>query len=187
MAARIASAIFSYLYSYHMIEEGTLLKNRFLEAGKIVNTHGIAGEVKIMPWADEPDFLLDFDALYIDGKPVEVLSARVHKNCVLVKFDGIADINAAMKLRDKIVYIDRDDVELEEGAFFLADLMGIEVRDADSGEVLGHIEDILTPPSSNVYVVKGGKQDHMIPAVDEFIIETNVDEGFVRVRLIEGM
>ena len=163
------------------------MKNRFLETGKIVNTHGIAGEVKIMPWADEPEFLLDFDALYIDGKPWEIHSARVHKNCVLVKFEGIADINDAMKLRDKVVCIDREDIELEEGAFFLADLYGLEVRDADTGEVLGKIEDVLTPPASNVYVVKGGKQTHMIPAVPEFVIETNVDGGYIRVRLIEGM
>ena len=73
------------------------MKNRFLETGKIVNTHGIAGEVKIMPWADDPEFLLEFDALYIDGKAWEIQSARVHKNCVLVKFEGIADINDAMK------------------------------------------------------------------------------------------
>ena len=65
--------------------------------------------------------------------------------------------------------------------------MGLEVRDADSGEVLGQIADILTPPASNVYVVTGGEQDHMIPAVPEFIVETNIDEGYLRVRLIEGM
>ncbi len=163
------------------------MKHRYLEAGKIVNTHGIAGEVKILPWADEPAFLLPFETLYIDQQPVKLRSARVHKNCVLAKFEGVDDVNAAMRLRDKVVYIDREDVELEEGAFFLADLMGLEVRDAASGEVLGHIHDVLTPPASNVYVVKGGAQEHMIPAVPEFIQETNVDEGYVLVRLIEGM
>ena len=163
------------------------MKHRYLEAGKIVNTHGIAGEVKILPWADDPAFLLDFDTLYIDGQPVSLLGARVHKNCVLAKLAGIHDINEAMKLKNKVVFIDREDAELEEGAFFLADLMGLEVRDADSGEVLGQIADILTPPASNVYVVTGGKQDHMIPAVPEFIVETNIDEGYLRVRLIEGM
>ena len=163
------------------------MKERFLEAGKIVNTHGIAGEVKILPWADSPDFLLDFDTVYIDGKPVRLLSARVHKNCVLARLEGVEDVNAAMRLRDKTVFIDREDVELEEGAFFLADIMGLEVRDADTGAVLGKIADILTPPASNVYVVKGGETDHMITAVPEFVVETNVDEGFIRVRLIEGM
>ena len=163
------------------------MKERYLEAGKIVNTHGIAGEVKILPWADDPDFLLDFDTLYIDGQPVRLLAARVHKNCVLARLEGVSNVNDAMRLRDKIVYIDREDVELEEGAFFLADLMGLEVRNADTGEVLGTIADVLTPPASNIYVVKGGAQEHMIPAVPEFVVETNVDEGYLRVRLIEGM
>ncbi len=163
------------------------MKERYLETGKIVNTHGIAGEVKILPWADSPDFLLDFDTLYIDGKPVRLLSARVHKNCVLARLEGVNSVNDAMRLRDKVVFIDREDADLEDGAFFLADLMGLEVRDADTGAVLGRIEDVLTPPASNVYVVRGGERDHMIPAVPAFIAETNVDEGFIRVRLIEGM
>lgn len=163
------------------------MKHRYLEAGKIVNTHGIAGEVKIMPWADDADFLLDFDTLYLDGKPIHVLSARVHKNAVLMKLEGVNDINEAMKLKNKVISIDREDVELEEGAFFLADLYGLEVRDADSGQVLGTIKDVLTPPANNVYVVKGEKQEYMIPAVPDFIVETKVDEGYVLVHLIEGM
>ncbi len=163
------------------------MKNRYLEAGKIVNTHGIAGEVKILPWADGPEFLLDFDTLYIDGQPMELTGARVHKNCVLAKLAGIDDINQAMKLRDKIVCIDREDVELEEGAFFLADLMGLEVRQAETGKVLGTVHDILTPPANNVYVVRGGEREYMIPAVPAFILETNIDDGYLLVRLIEGM
>ena len=163
------------------------MKNRYLEAGKIVNTHGIAGEVKILPWADGPEFLLDFDTLYIDGQPVELKSARVHKNCVLAKLAGIDDINQAMKLRDKVVCIDREDVELEEGAFFLADLMGLEVRDAETGKVLGTIHDILTPPANNVYVIRGGEREFLIPAVPEFVLETNIDDGYLLVHLIEGM
>ena len=163
------------------------MKAQYLEAGKIVNTHGIAGEVKIIPWADGPEFLLDFDTLYIDGKPMDVQRARVHKNCVLAKLAGIDDINEAMKLKEKVVSIHRDDAKLEEGAFFLADLLGLEVRDADTGAVLGHIADILTPPAHEVYVVRGGAHEYMIPAVDAFLAETNVEDGYIRVRLIEGM
>lgn len=163
------------------------MKHRYLEAGKIVNTHGIAGEVKIMPWADDPAFLLGFKTLYLDGKPISVRSARVHKNAVLVKLESINDINEAMKLKDKVVSIDREDAVLEEGSFFLADLYGLEVRDADNGQVLGTISDVLTPPANNVYVVKGDKREYMIPAVPEFIVETNVETGYVLVHLIEGM
>ena len=163
------------------------MKHRYLEAGKIVNTHGNAGEVKIMPWADDPDFLLNFKTLYLDGKPIHIRSARVHKNAVLMKLDGVDDINEAMRLKNKVVSIDREDATLEEGSFFLADLYGLEVRDADSGEVLGTISDVLTPPANNVYIVKGTKREYMIPAVSEFIVETNVDEGYLLVHLIEGM
>lgn len=163
------------------------MKHRYLEAGKIVNIHGIAGEVKIMPWADDPDFLLNFKTLYLDGKPIHIRSARVHKNAVLMKLDGVDDINEAMRLKNKVVSIDREDATLEEGSFFLADLYGLEVRDADSGEVLGTISDVLTPPANNVYIVKGTKREYMIPAVPEFIVETNVDEGYLLVHLIEGM
>ena len=163
------------------------MKHRYLEAGKIVNTHGIAGEVQIMPWADDPDFLLNFKTLYLDGKPIHIRSARVHKNAVLMKLDGVDDINEAMRLKNKVVSIDREDATLEEGSFFLADLYGLEVRDADSGEVLGTISDVLTPPANNVYIVKGTKREYMIPAVPEFIVETNVDEGYLLVHLIEGM
>ena len=140
-----------------------------------------------MPWADAPDFLLNFKTLYLDRKPIHIRSARVHKNAVLMKLDGVDDINEAMRLKNKVVSIDREDATLEEGSFFLADLYGLEVRDADSGEVLGTISDVLTPPANNVYIVKGTKREYMIPAVPEFIVETNVDEGYLLVHLIEGM
>ena len=162
------------------------MKNRFLEAGQIVNTHGVQGEVKIVPWCDSPEFLCGFDTLYLDGKPVKLRSTRIHKGNVLAFLEGVNDVNGAMRLKGKTVFIDRTGVELPDGRHFLADLMGLEVRDADSGAVLGTVADILTPPAHEVYVVKGEKS-YLIPAVDEFLVETNVEEGYIRVRLIEGM
>ena len=162
------------------------MKNRFLEAGQIVNTHGIQGEVKIVPWCDSPEFLCDFNTLYIDEKPVKVRSARIHKGNVLAFLEGVDDVNAAMRLKGKTVFIDRTGVELPDGRHFIAALIGLEVRDAGSGTVLGTVTDVLTPPAHEVYVVKG-EREYLIPAVDEFLIETNVEGGFIRVRLIEGM
>ena len=101
--------------------------------------------------------------------------------------EGADDVAAAMRLKGKTVSIDRTGVELPDGRHFLADLMGLEVRDADTGAVLGHIADILTPPAHEVYVVRGGAHEYMIPAVDAFLAETNVEDGYIRVRLIEGM
>ncbi len=162
------------------------MKNQFLEAGQIANTHGIQGEVKIVPWCDSPEFLCQFDVLYVDGRPIRVRSTRIHKGNVLAFLEGVNDVNAAMVLKGKTVWIDRTGVELPDGRHFIADLMGLDVLDADTGETLGIVADVLTPPAHEVYVVHGEHQ-YMIPAVDEFLVETNVDAGYIKVRLIEGM
>ena len=165
------------------------MKQQYLEVGKITNVHGLMGEVRVQPWADSPDFLCRFKTLYVDKThwPIQVERARVHKNMVILKLNGITDVNGALALRTAILYIDRADANLPEGSFFLADLMGIEVRDAKSGVVLGKIADVLTLPANNVYVVRGGEREWMIPAVDEFIAEINLDEDYMRVNLMEGL
>ena len=159
--------------------------NELLECGKIVNTHGIRGEVKIVPWADSPEFLCDLPTLYIDGKPVKIRNARVHKGNVIALLEGIEDVNTAMLLKEKVVSMSRDDVDLPEGSFYLADIIGLKVID-EHGNELGVLDDILSPSLQQVYVVKG-QREIMIPVVPEFILETNVDGGYIKVRLIEGM
>ena len=162
---------------------------QYLEVGKVTGVHGLMGEVRVQPWADSPEFLCQFKTLYVDEAhfPMTVQRARVHKNMVIIKFDGPTDVPSALSLRNAILYIDRADAQLPEGAFFLADIYGLEVRDAASGDVLGKIEDVLTLPANNVYVVKGGERELMIPAVPQFIAETNVDQGFIRVNVMEGL
>jgi len=157
-----------------------------IETGKIVNTHGVRGEVKILPWADSPDFLLDFDSFHIDGKEIEVLSARVHKGCVIAAFVGISDISAAMALRNKVISIKKEDANLEEDAYFVADLIGITAINDETGEELGVVTEILDLPQGNVYVIRADREI-LVPAVSEFIIETNLEEGYVRLRLLEGL
>ena len=160
-------------------------KAKYIEAGQIVNTHGVRGEVKIMSWLDSPEFLRSFHTLYLDGVPVEVLSARVQKNFVIAALEGITDINAAMTLKNKTVCIDRDDAALPEGTFFLADILGAKVV-TEAGEELGVLTDVLERPGNNVYVVRG-ETERLIPAVPEFILRTDVENGVITVRLIEGM
>ena len=162
---------------------------KYLEVGKVTGTHGIMGEVRVQPWADSPEFLCRFPTLYVDKThwPIQVERARVHKNMVIMKFHGVTDVPSALAMRNAILYIDRKDARLPEGSFFLADLMGLEVREADTGRVLGRVDDVLTLPANNVYVVRGGEREIMIPAVDQFIVRTAPQEGFLEVRLIEGL
>lgn len=158
---------------------------KFLEAGRITNTHGIRGEVKIEAWTDSAEFLRQFKVLYIDEKPFKVTESRVHKHFLLAKLEGYDDVNAAMTLKNKTVYFARSDAKLPKGEFFLADLMGARVTN-ESGEELGVLEDIMELPAGNVYVVKG-EREILIPAVPEFIIKTDIKAGEITVRLIEGM
>ena len=172
-----------------LLRRFSTMKQQYLEVGKITNVHGLMGEVRVQPWADSPDFLCRFKTLYVDEThwPIQVERARVHKNMVILKLKDITDVNGALALRNAILYIDRKAADLPEGSFFLADLMGMEVRDAKNGAVLGKIADVLTLPANNVYVVRGGEREWMIPAVPEFVAEVNIDEDYMRVNLMEGL
>lgn len=173
--------------------------NRFLEAGRIVNTHGIKGEIKIQPWTDTPDFLTGFKSLYIDGVQMNIVSSRTHKGCVITALEGITGVESAMKLKGGTVFIDRNEARLEEGRCFVVDLIGLSVINAETENELGKVADILKLPSNDVYVVNrtdgepdsgtagGNPREILIPAVPEFIIEKNPGAGYIKVRLLEGM
>jgi 16S rRNA processing protein RimM len=162
---------------------------QYLEIGKITNAHGVMGEVKVQPWCDSPEFFCQFKTLYVDEThwPVKVERARPHKNMVIVKLEGVTDMNGALALRNAVLHIDRKDVNLPEGSFFLADIEGLEARDAQTGEVLGKVAEIRSLPANNVYIIRGGAREIMIPAVPAFVAETNVEEGYIRVNMMEGL
>ena len=160
-------------------------KCAFVDAGRIVNTHGIAGEVKIEVWLDSPQFLKRCGRLYLDGKALEMESARIQKSFLLVKLQGVEDLNTAMTLKGKTVQIAREDARLPRGGYFLQDILGASVRD-EEGHEIGKLSEVWERPASNVYVVRG-EQEHLIPAVPAFILDTDVENGIITVRLIEGM
>lgn len=160
------------------------MDKNLLPTGQIVNTHGLRGDMKVMPWADDPDDLLDFDRFFIDGKEYEVQYSSRQKSMILLKLRGIDTIEDANKLRNKELCISRDDIELEDGVVFIADLIGLPVI-ADGAEI-GKITEVLTLPGNDVYVVKG-EHEYMIPAVQEYVEPLNIEDGCVRVTLIEGM
>lgn len=160
-------------------------KQAFIEAGRIINTHGVAGEVKIEVWLDSPAFMKRFKRLYISGKETAVLSAREHKGFLLVKLEGVEDVNAAMALKGRTVFISREDARLPKGSFFIQDIIGALVVD-ESGAEIGKLRQVLETPANRVYVVQG-EREHLIPAVPEFIMSTDAEAGIIRVHLIEGM
>ena len=161
------------------------MKERFIEAGEVVNTHGVRGEVKIIPWTDSAEFFAAIRTLYIDGRAVKVRAARVHKGTVLAALEGVEDVNAAMRLKGRRVFIDRADAKLPEGGYFIQDIIGAEVVTED-GESIGALAEVIDAPASMIYVVRGDREQ-LIPAVPEFILKTDADAGLITVRLIEGM
>ena len=161
------------------------MKQPYLEAGKIINTFGIRGEVKLQPWCDSAEFLRPFKTLYIDGAPRAVASSRVHKGMLIVRFEGVEDVNAAMLLKNKVVHFARSDAKLPKGHFFIADLIGADVID-ETGRSIGKLTEVLDMPAGQVYVVRG-ETEHSIPNVPEFILDIDADNGLIRVHLIEGM
>ncbi len=161
------------------------MNKTYLEAGKVVSTHGVRGEVKLLPWADSPEFLLPFTTLWGEGnRALEVEESRVHGTCVLFKFKGIDTVEEASALRGRILSIRRDDEHLPQDVVFIADLIGLPVF--SNGEQIGVLKEVLTMPSSDVYVVKG-EHEYMIPAVPAFVPEVDPSKGRIDVNLIEGM
>ena len=163
---------------------------QYLECGKIVSTHGLLGELRVHPWCDTPDFLLDFKTLYLskDHKPCNVERARVQKNMLLLKLEGINDIDAAAALRGKILYINRADAHVEDGEHFVQDLLGLSAVDADTGQVYGKLSDVLHTGAHDVYELtrEDGKK-LLLPAIKDVIIQTDVEGGVMRIRPLKGL
>ena len=158
------------------------MKLQFVKAGEIVTTHGVRGEVKVLCWLDDPEMLCEFDRCRIGGKEYTMEQVRVQKTCNLVKLEGISDMDAANALRGKIIELYREDIDDE--VIFADELIGVEVF--AEGEMIGKITEVLDYPGNSVYVVKGS-YEYMIPAVNSFILSTDVGENRMEVRLIEGM
>ena len=154
----------------------------FIEAGEIVTTHGVRGEVKVLTWLDSPEMLCDFDRCRMDGREYRLESVRVQKTCNLVKIEGIDTVEAAQSLRGKVLELYRED--MDSSVIFGGDLIGMEVR--ASGETIGRITEVLDYPGNSVYVVKG-TYEYMIPAVKEFVLSTDLEKNVMEVKLLQGM
>lgn len=168
------------------------MKKAYLEAGKIVGTHGVRGEFKIQPWCDSAAFLCKFKTLYLDAagqNSLTMQSLRPHKNVVLAKADGVTSIEQAEALRGKILYISREDAHLEEGKWFVQDLLSCKVIDIDTGEEYGILDEVIPGVGANdVWCVKSQTgEEILVPAIPDVILETDIDAGVIRIRPLSGL
>lgn len=162
----------------------------FLEAGQVVGTHGVRGELRVQPLGDGPAFLTRFRTLYLDaGKtPVRVRSVRVHKNIALLSLDGIDSIDDGERLRGRILYFARADAHLPAGRHFIVDLIGMQVLDADSGTCYGTLTDVLETGANDVYEITDAHgKTHLMPAVPEMVAETDIEAARMKIRPIAGI
>ena len=161
------------------------MRLQFVEAGEIVTTHGVRGEMKVLPWVDSPEVLCEFDRVRIDGREYEIESCRIQKSCNLLKVKGVDTMEAAQAMRGKTVELYREDID--DDVIFAAELIGVEVY--SDGISIGKIVEVLDYPGNSVYVVKytENSEEYMIPAVKEFIISTDMAKNEMHVKLIEGM
>ena len=163
------------------------MESNLLKAGKIVNTHALRGEVRVYPYCDDAEFLCEFERLFIESEEAEVVSSRVHKGQALIKFKGIDNINDAEKVVGKLIYIDKNDVELEEGRFFIEDIKGLEVIDIDTGVVYGKVINVIETGANDVFEVKGEDKILLVPKIDDVVKDIDIVNKKILIRPIKGL
>ncbi len=180
--------IFVYIVNFEM--EDTMEKKQYLECGKIINTHGVRGAVKLESWCNSPEELAELSRVFIKrGDSMDMLTvkhASVFKQFVIAEIEEICDIDTAAALKNTVLYAAREDFQLEEGDYFIADLIGLPVIDAESGKNYGTLADVINRGASDIYVVNTPDGERMMPAVEEFVKRVDVENG-IYISPIEGM
>lgn len=166
------------------------MKKKFLEVGKIVGTHGVRGMVRIQPWCDSAEFFCTLKKVYLDDAgedKLTVTKSAPHGNVVIAAIKGIESIEEAEKYRNKVIYMDRKDAKLADDQYFITDLIGCEVFDADSGKNLGIVSDVSETGANDVWHIKQDDKEYLIPAIDEVVITVNIEDEKVVIRPLKGI
>lgn len=165
-----------------------MLKN-YLEIGKVVGTHGIQGELRVECWCDSPDFVSKFKNLYFnEGKEKLDVKSRPHKNIALVKVKGVDSIEQADLLRGRVLYMKRSDAKLPKGVHFVQDLVGLEIKDFESGTVFGTLTDVLKTGANDVYELKNSEgKTYYIPVIPDVVKEICPEKGYVLITPMKGI
>ena len=167
-----------------------MLNKNYIECGKIINTHGCRGGMKAEQWCNDTSDFLGLDRVFLkkgsEFVEYKILKSSAFKQFIILELEGVDDMDQAISLKNSNLYANRDDFALEDGEYFIADIIGLDVIDADTNIRYGTLKEIINRGAADIYVVKTENGEAMIPAVDEFIISVDVNKG-VYVRPIEGM
>jgi len=166
------------------------MKKQFLECGKVVAVHGVRGEVRVQPWCSSPEILAELPAFYLDGGSSSLTPENVHftRGLAVIKFAGIDSVEAAMTLRGRVLFLNRDDDSLSDGEYYIQDLIGMTVKDADTLSVYGVLCDVSETGANDVYHIKFPDSTvQLIPAIPDVVIKTDVDAGEMLIRPLPGL
>ena len=165
------------------------MKKQFLEVGQVVGTHGVRGTMRVKPWSDDSDFLSDFKRVYLDeGKTeLKISSAKAHGNVTLLDIKGVDSIEKAEAMRGKVLTVNRDDIALPEGRYFVDELIGCVVTDADTGENLGTVTDVSKTGANDVWHITRDNTEYLVPAIDSVIVNVDVEKETAVLRPLKGI
>lgn len=163
---------------------------QFLEAGRIVGTHGVRGEMRVEPWCDSAEFLKKVKRLYFDEGRTDagLIASRVHKSQLLIRLEGVNSATEADLYRGRVLYLNRDSVRLPKDRYFIDDLIGLTVQDDATGAVYGTVREVFETGANNVYRIENERgEEFLFPAVDAMIAKTDIAAGILFVRPIPGI
>lgn len=165
------------------------MKKNFLEIGEFVGTHGVRGMVRIKPWCDDSAFFKNFKRFYLDNGKTELELAKItpHGNVIIAEIKGVSSIEGAEAYRGKILYIKREDAHLPEGRYFISEIIGSNVFDADTNELLGILTDVSETGANDVWHITKDGKEYLLPAIDDVIVSADINEEKVVIRPLKGI
>lgn len=165
------------------------MKKEFLEIGKFVGTHGVRGMVRIQPWSDDGAFLTQFKKFYLENGKTKIEMSKIapHGNVVIAQVKGVDTIEDAEKLREKVLYIKRDDARLPEGRYFISEIIGAKVFDADTNALLGTLADVSPTGANDVWHIKNSDREYLVPAIHDVIVSVDINTDTIKIRPLKGI
>lgn len=165
------------------------MKKEFLEIGKFVGTHGVRGMVRIQPWSDDGEFLTRFKRFYLENGKTKIEMSKIapHGNVVIAAVKGIDTIEDAEKLRNQVLYIRRDDAKLPDGRYFVSEIIGAQVFDADTDALLGILTDVSPTGANDVWHIKSDEKEYLVPAIPDVIVNVDINTDKVVIRPLKGI